>query len=156
MFTAGKLEVCQFAGRGRPMKSRLVTRCFRSDDLRQDTLKRLSVCILLLGVMAVSLGGTCGNVGVIRQVGPLTINSSSPLPTSSVNQVYGSSIQASGGTTPYAWSEVIPPSGSSNLSPGMTFTTQGVVGAPPDGLLSGTPTAPGIFTFTAQVTDSAQ
>jgi putative Ig domain-containing protein/FG-GAP repeat protein len=138
------------------MKSRLVTRCFRFDDLRQNTLKRLAVCILLLGVMAVSLGGTCGKVGVIRQVGPLTINTSSPLPTSPVNQVYGSSIQASGGTTPYAWSEVIPPNGSSNLSPGMTFTTQGVVGAPPDGLLSGTPTAPGIFTFTAQVTDSAQ
>ena len=138
------------------MKSRSVTRCFGSDDLRRNRLKQLGMGVLLLGVMAVSLGGSCGKVGVIQQIGPLTISSSSPLPTAPVNLVYGSSIQASGGSSPYSWSEAIPSGGSSNLSPGMTFTTQGVVGAPSDGLLSGIPTAPGIFTFTAQVTDSAQ
>ena len=51
-------------------------------------------------------------------------------------------LTATGGTTPYTWSR-----SSGTLPPGLTMTTAGV--------LSGTPTTAGTFTFTVQVIDSA-
>ena len=61
---------------------------------------------------------------------------------------YSDSVGAGGGTTPYSWTIV----GSGNFPPGLT--TQ------PDSTthnlnITGTPTAPGTYTFTAQVKDSS-
>lgn len=82
----------------------------------------------------------------------ITINNSAPLqittPTGAltpgvINIVYaGFTLQASGGTLPYAWSYT------GSLPPGLTLNAG-------SGLISGTPTATGTFNFTAKVTDSS-
>jgi Tol biopolymer transport system component len=84
--------------------------------------------------------------------GTLGITTSSPLPDGTVNTAYTQTLQASGGTTPYTWAEVIPPGGMSGLPPGLTLMQ-----APGsnDAVLSGMPTQAGPFNFTVQVTDSA-
>jgi hypothetical protein len=76
-------------------------------------------------------------------VGPLTITTSSPLPQATVNQPYGVTFAASGGTgTGYVFSQA-----GGTLPPGLSLT---------DAALSGTPTTTtgSPFTFTIQVTDS--
>jgi hypothetical protein len=78
----------------------------------------------------------------------LTINSpalaitTSSLPTGTAGVAYSQTLGASGGSPPYSWSissGALP--GGLNLSPG--------------GAISGTPSAPGTATFSAQVTDGA-
>jgi len=54
---------------------------------------------------------------------------------------YSSPLSANGGTSPYAYSIV-----SGSLPPGLTLN-------PSNGLISGTPTAPGAYTFTSKVSD---
>ena len=78
----------------------------------------------------------------------LAIITTSPLPVGNVGVPYSQALSATGGATPYkSW---VVTAGS--LPPGISLTTLGgVLGA----LLSGVPTAPGTFTFTVQVTDSA-
>lgn len=75
--------------------------------------------------------------------GPLSITTSS-LPNGIVGSTYNQSLIASGGTTPYTWSLV---ASQGTLPAGLSLNTSG--------LISGTPTAAGTSTFTAQVTDSA-
>jgi Putative Ig domain len=72
---------------------------------------------------------------------PLTINSSL-LPSGTIGSGYSTSLQASGGSAPYAWSIL-----SGNLPAGLSLNTS-------TGLISGTPTASGTATFTAAVADA--
>jgi hypothetical protein len=81
------------------------------------------------------------------KTGP-TIITASPLPGGSVGAQYSQALDATGGTTPYkSWTVV-----SGSLPPGISLSTLGGVLT---ALLTGTPTASGTFTFTVQVTDSA-
>ena len=74
---------------------------------------------------------------------PLTITTSSPLLAGAIGTAYSQQLEATGGTPPYAWGR----SGGS-LPAGLDLGSNGLIG--------GTPTSPGSFNFTAQVTDSAQ
>jgi sugar lactone lactonase YvrE len=76
--------------------------------------------------------------------GPLVIVTSSPLPTGTVGVAYSTTLVGGGGTPSYRWS----------LSAGSL--PSGLSLASTTGVLSGTPTAPGTFSFTVRVTDSAQ
>jgi hypothetical protein len=76
--------------------------------------------------------------------GPLTIATTSPLAGGTVGTQYAQTFIAFGGTSPYSWA-LVPDSGS--LPAGLTL------GA--NGLLSGTPSASGVFTFTVKVNDAA-
>ncbi len=67
-----------------------------------------------------------------------------PLTQGAVNSPYSAFLQVSGGTSPYTFSIT-----SGTLPPGLTLN-------PGEGLISGTPTTFGKYSFTAQVTDSKQ
>ncbi len=73
----------------------------------------------------------------------LTITSTSPLPAGKVNTGYSATLTAGGGTPPYTnW---IVSTGT--LAAGLALNSSG--------MLSGTPTAAGTYSFTIQVTDKA-
>ncbi len=72
---------------------------------------------------------------------PLAISSTSPLTEGRVQSTYQATLQATGGTTPYAWTVT-----AGNLPTGLTLSSAGVLG--------GTPTTPATFQFTVQVADS--
>ncbi|MDQ6704655.1 MAG: putative Ig domain-containing protein, partial [Acidobacteriota bacterium] len=74
----------------------------------------------------------------------LTITSTSPLPTGSFGLAYSFPFAATGGVLPYTWSIA-----SGSLPPGLALNGG-------TGLLSGTPSASGTFTFTIQVADSTR
>lgn len=74
--------------------------------------------------------------------GTLTITTTSPLPSGVVGTPYSQTLMASGGTPPYTWSIL-----TGSLPGGLSLT-------PSTGVISGTPTAAGTFSFTAQVTDA--
>ena len=73
-------------------------------------------------------------------IAKLAITTSTPLPSGKVNANYSQTIAATGGMPPYTW-------GSNNNTPGLTLSSAGV--------LSGTPTTTGTYSFTIQVSDSA-
>ena len=68
---------------------------------------------------------------------------SSTLPSGSIGAPYSISLQATGGTPTYTWGTM-----SGQLPTGLSLT-------PSTGVISGTPTASGTFSFTVAVTDSA-
>ena len=81
---------------------------------------------------------------------PLTLNvtavaalavTTATLPDATEFQTYSQQLTASGGTTPYHWVVL-----TGTLPAGLSLSDQG--------LLSGTPSASGAFSFTVQVTDS--
>ncbi len=72
---------------------------------------------------------------------PLQITTTT-LPSATVGSSCSTTLQATGGTSPYSWSVA-----SGSLPSGMTLSTGGTV--------SGNPTAAGQSTFTVQATDSA-
>jgi large repetitive protein len=74
--------------------------------------------------------------------GPLTITTASPLPQGTEHVHYSDQLQAVGGTGRYTWSK------SGALPRGITLSSSG--------LLSGTPTRTGTFTFTAKVHDATK
>jgi len=72
---------------------------------------------------------------------PLAI-STSTLPGASVGSAYSQTLAASGGKTPYTWAR-----SAGTLPTGLSISTSGVI--------SGTPSAAGTFSFTVRVTDAA-
>jgi hypothetical protein len=70
----------------------------------------------------------------------ITVDTPSPS-FAAVGSSYSYQLKASGGTSPYTWTPTSP------LPPGLTLSA--------NGLISGTPTAAGNYTFTATVTDSS-
>ncbi len=76
-------------------------------------------------------------------VQPLSITSSSPLPSGTEHVRYrGVTLQATGGTAPYTWVLF-----KGSLPPGLTLETTGKI--------KGTPDSSGTFTFTVKVRDSS-
>ena len=69
-----------------------------------------------------------------------------PLPAGTQNKSYSQTLGAEGGVSPYTWSTAIE-QGQSGLPPGVSLSSSGV--------LSGTPTASGLFTCTLKVLDSS-
>ncbi len=74
----------------------------------------------------------------------LTITTPSTLPAASENVSYSQTLAASGGTAPYTWSLSV-----GSLPPGLTLNTN-------TGVISGTPSSAGSFSFIVQVRDSRQ
>jgi len=72
----------------------------------------------------------------------LRVQSTSPLPDTVIGKEYSYKLEASGGTQPYEWLQI-----AGHLSPGLRLDKSG--------LLTGTATAPGTFTFIAEVTDTS-
>ena len=89
--------------------------------------------------ISATLGTVAGSTNLTVQMTPLSIATTS-LPDGRQNVVYTATLAASGEVTPYSWSLA-----SGALPPGL-FLTSGT------GVISGTPTAPGTFSFTARVT----
>jgi hypothetical protein len=100
----------------------------------------VALLLLLLGVLTAILPG-CGSGGSQSRPAPLQITTTSPLPSAQTGVAYSEMLVATGGTTPYHWSV-----GSGNLPSGVTLSSSG--------LLSGTPSAFGSFSFAAKVTDA--
>jgi hypothetical protein len=71
----------------------------------------------------------------------LTITTPAVLPLATLANPYSLSLQANGGVPPYTWTNLDGP-----VPPGLTLSS--------DGMLRGTPTGLGIFSFTLQVADS--
>lgn len=74
--------------------------------------------------------------------GSFTITTAGTLPNANVGQSYSVTLAASGGTVPYQWAVT-------SLPAGLALNSQ-------TGVISGTPTAAGTTTFTAQATDASQ
>ncbi len=74
----------------------------------------------------------------------LAVATNSPLPSGQVNALYSQTLTATGGTPPYAnWTTA----SGSTLPPGLTLTSAGV--------LAGTPSSSGVYSFMVQVSDHA-
>jgi hypothetical protein len=73
---------------------------------------------------------------------PVSITTTSPLLSGTLNALYTATLSATGGTAPYTWSVF-----SGSLPIGLALS--------PAGVLAGTPTAAGTSTFTVQAKDSA-
>lgn len=92
-----------------------------------------------LTLAACADGGGSGNAGLPNA---LTIKTTS-LPSATAGAAYGQTLQAQGGTTPYAWAVT-----AGSLPAGLTLDTS-------TGIISGTPGVLGTSNFTVQCTDSA-
>jgi hypothetical protein len=86
-----------------------------------------------------TLGTVTGSTMLTVQASPLSITTTS-LPGGTLNVVYTATLAASGGVTPYSWS----------IASGALPTGLALAGS--TGVISGTPTATGTFSFTARVT----
>ena len=88
------------------------------------------------------LGGSSAVAHSTASVAPLAIETAALLPHGTVGAPYGRALVATGGTTPYLWSIT-----SGSLPVPLTLS--------PGGTLAGTPAGPGVFVFTAQLSDAA-
>jgi hypothetical protein len=75
-------------------------------------------------------------------ISKLTITTAAALPAGQVGAQYSQTLAANDGATPYTWSVA-----SGSLPPGLSLSSAGVI--------SGTPTTQGSYTFSIKVTDSA-
>ncbi|HEY5909916.1 MAG TPA: putative Ig domain-containing protein [Verrucomicrobiae bacterium] len=109
------------------------------DNRRIDATSTVDVAFSGLGITGtVNGGGTEVFISNTPQAAP-TITTSSPLPAGTVGTPYTEALSATGGATPYTWSIA-----SGNLPSGLGLSN--------DGVISGTPGAATIATFTIQVT----
>ena len=92
-----------------------------------------------------SAGTATSNSAVltVNPAQPLQITTTSGLPSGQMQTSYSASLQATGGTPPYAWSVI-----SGQLPNGLSLS-------PSNGTITGTPTLAGTFTFTIQVKDNS-
>ena len=81
-------------------------------------------------------------IAISVPIASLVVVSGQP-PAGTVGMPYTTALSATGGTLPYSWSVI-----SGSLPAGLTL-------APATGVISGTPTAQGTFSFTAQVEDAS-
>jgi Putative Ig domain len=79
---------------------------------------------------------------IVISAGAVVITTASPLAAGALNVAYSATLAASGGTSPYTWSLA-----GGSLPAGVTLSAAGVI--------SGTPTAYGISSFSVQATDSS-
>lgn len=86
---------------------------------------------------------TSGNLRIVVSPPPLTVTSVGDMTPGRINQAYSFQLTFSGGFPPVTWSL---PTGST-LPPGLALN-------PTTGVISGTPTQTGVFTFTVKLTDS--
>lgn len=106
-------------------------------------LKQIILCIVLLfSVAAFAANTATKQLTLVVTPAPLQIITTT-VTAAQVGVPYTLTLLASGGVTPYTWSLV----SGSTLPNGLTLS--------PSGVISGTPTASGSFTFTAEVVDSA-
>ena len=105
---------------------------------------RVTLLLLFLGTFASFLQGCLGLTtgGLHPNPQPLEITTASSLPPAKLDTAYSTTLAASGGTTPYAWTV-----SAGALPGGLTLSSAGQI--------SGTPTTAGTFSFTAKVTDAA-
>jgi hypothetical protein len=114
----------------------------------QEAGKALRECgvLVLTAFIALATTGCSGLVSESTNPGPskspLQITTAS-LPGAQTQAPYQASLAASGGTSPYSWSLR-----SGSLPPGLSL-------AAASGMISGTPTQSGNFSFTVQVKDSS-
>src|SRR5882762_10210106 len=96
-------------------------------------------------VVSNSAGSVTSNAAslTVNPPQPLQITTTSSLPSGQTQTSYSASLQATGGTPPYAWSVI-----SGQLPNGLSLS-------PSSGTITGTPTLAGAFTFTIQVKDNS-
>jgi hypothetical protein len=82
-----------------------------------------------------------GTANLSINIEGVVVVTTSSLPDGVVGQPYSQTLTATGGVPPYTWSLA-----SGNLPPGLTLS--------PQGMISGTPTTLGSYTFTVQASDS--
>jgi Putative Ig domain len=102
----------------------------------------IAVALLAMVATIAATQQGCGPNAAQTQAPPLAITTTSPLSGGQVGAAYSATLAATGGTTPYNWTV------SAGAVPGGLMLSTG-------GVLSGTPTAAGNFSFTAKVTDAA-
>lgn len=85
--------------------------------------------------------GTASRAYTLVLTPPNIVVNQLALPTTFIGQPYNVTLTSSGGTAPYTYAVT-----AGTLPPGLTLT--------PTGVLSGTPTSPGTFTFTITSTDA--
>jgi len=95
-----------------------------------------------VGVIDTSLQGVSQSFALTIDLGSLAITTPSTLPSGAAGAPYSQTLAATGGVPPYTWQVT-----SGAWPPGLALSTGGVI--------SGTPTALGNFTFVAQVQDSS-
>ena len=111
--------------------------------MKQKGITTIVIVVIVIIVVAVAAAGTyLLTRGEEEGVAALGITTTS-LPDGVVGVAYSAALVASGGTSPYAWSIV-----SGSLPGELSLSTAGVI--------SGTPTTEGTWTFTVQVTDSVE
>ncbi|HVU15367.1 MAG TPA: DUF4082 domain-containing protein [Candidatus Didemnitutus sp.] len=90
--------------------------------------------------ISATLSGTTGSATLTVQAGPLAITTTN-LVNATAGTAYSSTLAASGGTSPYAWSLA-----SGSLPAGLNLSAAGVI--------SGNPSAAGTASFSVKVTDA--
>lgn len=113
-------------------------------DLTTGTASLASGAHLVVGTFSTGTSSATSavNFGLVAIGTPPVISTTSPLAGGTVGAAYSQTLAATGGTTPYTWTV-----DSGSVPPSLTLSSAGVLG--------GTPSAAGTFTFTAKVADSA-
>ncbi|MBL8211826.1 MAG: putative Ig domain-containing protein [Bryobacterales bacterium] len=90
-----------------------------------------------------SQGNTAIRAFSLNVVLNLSVTSASPITAATAGVAYAQALAASGGQPPYTWAVT-----SGDLPPGLSLSAAGI--------LTGTPTAAGSYTFTVEVTDNTR
>ena len=116
---------------------------------RRRELNRHALWAILVAVVCICEFAGCGDVNNVSAPpagpGPLTIVTTSPLPSGTENQPYAAALGGSGGITPYTWSLAV---GSPALPTGLSLDAAA-------GTITGTPTDPGTTTPIFRLEDSS-